>query len=444
MGPARLGGLDLLGMRLPTMSMCVVVFAVLLIVLPSCSHARRKSAGAKARQNHHGREKVSRSSTRTAGLPMPSLEDPAAAQALYETGMSELSKGKFERALGIFEELASAGYRDVGALGKGIVFSNSGRLDEAVAAFGSPDLVGTAQHQMALVYRGKALRGMDMFGQAVESLTEALALTQHSQHAVVTDAHVELCQVRGEHAKFYLLDSGAKAVRPGCNGQLCPQESVDLGEQAIEVCQAAAAISPDDSTRMLMHEKIADMMIHLNRRAEAVDELAIAFALYPEHVPLLERIDQLRTAASRQGDQTVLVSMAAPGVLHKLWPSDEGGGGVEDVQDGPATFPFKLVSTVTGSSPSIRPWLTPVFLVEDQTDVTSNLNRELSQIIKTIVSDSTSAQKSNIGGFQSREPQRFLQETVKLPGGAGAAARALQLHILEQVSEFANAVRQAC
>ena len=419
--------------------MLVAVFCVALSG-PSAAGRRkhRKSTTSRdLRRHHRGRLPSYPAPSRTLE---PHVMDPAAAQNLWETGMSQITHGGFERASGSFAQLAEAGYEDVATLGQGLVYMHSMRYAEAVEAFSDPVLAGTAQHQMALRYKGNTLHKMNYWAEAVEALRQALTVP-HSQGAVVRDIYSDLCLTLTDDLKFYIDSDGAKNVRPGCNGQVCPEESVAKGEETLEACRVAASLADQNHTLQYMHESVAKILIHLNRRVEAVSELAIALSLIPGHTDIAAQIHTLRASSTRTTG--LAISKLNTGVLHTLWPCKDSSNDVETIEDAPQMFPFKFVSSEPGSIPSARPWLTPLWLVEDSNSVIkqSSLNIELAKIIRSIMSDQATTSKSNIGGYQSPEPQDFLVNKATLQGKAGEAVRTLHLHILEQISDFADAVR---
>eukprot|EP01048_Picozoa_sp_COSAG05_P004197 COSAG05_NODE_217_length_13794_cov_5.734064_8_plen_470_part_00 len=218
----------------------------------------------------------------------------------------------------------------------------------------------------------------------------------------------------------------------------------DLADLADSICDAATQTEKRKSDKSAVFMEWGRMLHHVGQRRKAARSIASGLHLLREHLPLAKEIARMEKRAEAKGDR----SLTGTSKLIKLWPVENGDGVPlpewwrEGADDGPAAFPFELVSTEPGSTPSARPWFTPVWFSQADSEDLHVINHNIFRVIEKILqaTDFESELKSNIGGWQSLDPQRFLQEHSLDQGEHGAAIRALHLFILQQVSEFLSAL----
>eukprot|EP01043_Picozoa_sp_COSAG02_P062314 COSAG02_NODE_8566_length_2522_cov_2.058605_2_plen_493_part_00 len=281
-------------------------------------------------------------------------------------------------------------------MNRGLTLQRLGRLDEALAAYNGA-LGLNPRFLYALYNKGLALRKMGRQAEAIESLRAAVDVSPG-----YSEAHYDLCASLFE----------ARAPASDDVAQQTDQHRAYL-ETAILSCDAALALDPKSS---MAHETKGLILDVLGRREEAEQATATALNLSPLHRPLAMVAKKLRRR---------IKAPDAEGVVHKLWPSS-------DPADGDSSEPQSELILFR----QIFPY-TPLYLVQSTSAATLEMNAGLKDVIHAMMSDDPrGGLVSNIGGWQSQKSINFLEEGGTHGGPAGAAVKALHLHIMQQVAGF--------
>lgn len=354
--------------------------------------------GADARRKKHSGTKPAAAAP---GLPLVQHAAGASESELYSTGTEQLNRNQLLEALASFDGAVAAsshGGRTNTRVNRGLTLQRLGRLDEALASYNGA-LGLDPRFLYALYNKGLALRKMGRLAEAIESLRAAVDVNPG-----YSEAHYDLCASVFE-ARAPAGDDLAKQT---------DQHRAYL-ETAIRSCETSLTLDPKMS---MAHETKGLILDVLGRREEAEQATATALSLSPMHRPLATVTKRLRRRVKAPD---------AEGAVHKLWPSSDTGPEVADSSE-----PQSEITLFQRNLP-----YTPLYLVQSTSAATLEMNAGLKDVVHAMMSDDPrGGLVSNIGGWQSQKSINFLEEGATHGGSAGAAVKALHLHITQQVAGF--------
>ena len=380
----------------------VVIVLVLSLHVPGADGRKKKAA--------------TKPAAAAAGLPPVSMMNPAGGRGgqrgpqqseteLYTKGTDALNRNQLQEALVAFDAAVAVspiGGKTNTRVNRGLTLQRLGRYDDALASYDGA-LSLNSRFLYALYNKGLALRKLGRSKEAVASLREAVAVQPS-----YAEAHYDLCA-----ALFETRNPTGDIV-----GKQTAEHRAYL-EGIIPTCEAAIAASQTADGKAMAHETKGLILDVLQRRAEATHATATALDLSPSHRSLAVSAQKLRRRVG-----TAPPASDTAGMLHKLWAAgDEPPAGLAHAEDLP---PHDILAHQFD--------YTPLFLVESASAATLSMNSALIDTVhRMMTADPKGGLVSNIGGWQSRKDNNFLEE-------GGPDARALHLHILTQVSAFLKAL----